>query len=422
MSKAKLFSSGYTVLPTILPPAPLSALLSPTLSLPHITSHPECTSDWKLLRFLRGYHGVVPDAAAAFERMAEFRLEQGVAEISDRMKSVEAESGTLPWPYDTDEFKPLLDCMGGKDCLMRSENTFDKNGNLVTSVAVGLYDLRKVNAASLGDLLVKGNICVDVCVRRDAAMSAPSAADAKRPRQTGAAAARHHPPHTSLVREEFVCHSRCAGSLARAAALETRGVGGRTSSEGAFGSGRGAVLLRRTHPLRGDVRQRPGSGPSAAEGSGPTPSTPRSLASLALPPFPPLTPHPSPPTHQPRAPRSYFDIVLHKLSESRGSLAQRHDLLTVLNPSIGIFQFSPAALRLINRVSANQKHYPESVGRITSCGNGALAVGIWKIIRPWVPKHTTEKIRVLGTAFEEQIMEDFDSKSQLFARYGGEIG
>jgi hypothetical protein len=28
MSKAKLFSSGYTVLPTILPPAPLSALLS----------------------------------------------------------------------------------------------------------------------------------------------------------------------------------------------------------------------------------------------------------------------------------------------------------------------------------------------------------------------------------------------------------
>ncbi|GMI33775.1 hypothetical protein TeGR_g3651 [Tetraparma gracilis] len=258
----------------------LRSLLSPTLSLPHIASHPECTSDWKLLRFLRGYHGVVPDAAAAFGRMAEFRLEQGVAEISNRMKSVEAESGTLPWPYDTDEFKPLLDCMGGKDCLMRSENTFDKNGNLVTSVAVGLYDLRKVNAASLGDLLVKGNICVDV----------------------------------------------------------------------------------------------------------------------------------------------YFDIVLHKLSESRGSLAQRHDLLTVLNPSIGIFQFSPAALRLINRVSANQKHYPESVGRITSCGNGALAVGIWKIIRPWVPKHTTEKIRVLGTAFEEQIMEDFDSKSQLFARYGGEIG
>lgn len=47
-------------------------------------------------------------------------------------------------------------------------------------------------------------------------------------------------------------------------------------------------------------------------------------------------------------------------------------------------------------------------------------MGIWKIIRLWVPKHTTEKIRVLGTDFEETLKEDFEGGG-LFKRYGGEI-
>ena len=184
---------------------------------------PEATSDFKFLRFLRGYKGNVKEAAAAFSDMVEWRLENDVAGIITTLKKVEEDEGLLPFPYDMPLFQPLVEAFGTQDGVMRFNNTRDRSRNLLTSVAVGLFDLRKIVSAGLGDLLVKSNIFVDC----------------------------------------------------------------------------------------------------------------------------------------------YFEIVLERLSVENQRLMQRHDLLIVSNPSIGLFQFSPSALRLIKRVSLNSKHFPETIGEMT---------------------------------------------------------
>ncbi len=255
----------------------LRSALRDVLSLDYVAPYEELTSDWKLLRFLRGYSHVVGDAATAYRRMTDFRREMGVGVMVDKMKEKEKQTGKLEFPYDSDEFSPLVDCLTS-DGLLRNAGTFDKAGNVLTSVAVGLYDLRKIAMMGLSDLLVRGNASVD----------------------------------------------------------------------------------------------------------------------------------------------AYHDIILHRLTVERGTLAMRHDLLNVLNPPISAFQFTPRALGLINKVAANQKHYPEAVARITSCGNTMVAVGIWKLIRPFVPKHTTEKVRVLGRDFGPYVREEVDD-DQLFKRYGGSV-
>ena len=136
---------------------------------------------------------------------------------------MEEDEGLLPFPYDMPLFQPLVEAFGTQDGVMRFNNTRDRSRNLLTSVAVGLFDLRKIVSAGLGDLLVKSNIFVDC----------------------------------------------------------------------------------------------------------------------------------------------YFEIVLERLSVENQRLMQRHDLLIVSNPSIGLFQFSPSALRLIKRVSLNSKHFPETIGEMT---------------------------------------------------------
>jgi hypothetical protein len=239
-------------------------------------SSPEATSDLKLLRFLRGYSGSVKDAALAYADMVEWRLENDVADVVATLKKVEADEGQLTFPYEMPMFQPLIEALGTKDGLMRFNNSTDRAGNLLTSVAVGLYDLRKVVRANLSDLLIKSNIYVDC----------------------------------------------------------------------------------------------------------------------------------------------YFEILLERLSLQNLRLMQRHDLLIVSNPSIGLFQFSPSALRLIKRISMNSKHFPETIAKITSCGNNMMAVGIWKIIRPFVPKHTTEKITVLGSSFQEELLKSIEGSAiEAFGRY-----
>lgn len=101
----------------------------------------------------------------------------------------------------------------------------------------------------------------------------------------------------------------------------------------------------------------------------------------------------------------YFDIVLHRLTEERGLLVRRHDLLSVSNPSIGVLQFTPGAIGLIQKSTAGSQHYPEAVARVTSCGNGMFALGLWKLINPFVPEHTKRKIQVLGTTYYPNLLE-----------------
>jgi len=241
------------------------------------SSNPEAVSDFKYLRFLRGYKGNVSKAAVAFQEMTDWRIENNVAEAVAALKKAEEEDGKLPFPYDMPMFQPLVEAFGTKESLMRFyPDNMDKGGNLLTSVAVGLYDLRKVVRAGLQDLLVKSNIYVDV----------------------------------------------------------------------------------------------------------------------------------------------YFELNLERLSVKNQRLVQRHDLLLICNPSIGIFQFSPSTLKLIRSVSMNSKHFPESIAKITSCGNNMVAVGIWAIIKPFVPKHTTEKISVFGTNFLPELLKNIDQEALgVFERY-----
>jgi hypothetical protein len=47
-----------------------------------------------------------------------------------------------------------------------------------------------------------------------------------------------------------------------------------------------------------------------------------------------------------------------------------------------------------------------------------MAVGIWKIIRPFVPKHTTDKITVLGSSFLEELEKTVELEAmEGFGRY-----
>jgi len=233
-----------------------------------ITAVPFLKSQWKLLRFLRGWKNDVEEAFKAFEAMANWREENEILSIRQELLEIESREGNLPFPYDLSEFEPLVELIG-KGLLQR--HGFDKHGNVLTTVLVGEFQLKQVAAEGeeMVKLLIRGQMYID----------------------------------------------------------------------------------------------------------------------------------------------EYFDIVLQRLTEERGSLARRHDLLNVSNPSIGLLQFTPAAVRLITQSTEGSQHYPEAVARITSCGNGYLAIGLWKIISPFVPKHTKQKIQVLGTKYYSTLLQDITEEN-----------
>lgn len=53
--------------------------------------------------------------------------------------------------------------------------------------------------------------------------------------------------------------------------------------------------------------------------------------------------------------------------------------------TVSFFQFTPSCYSLLARVTEAMKHYPESSRRITSCGNGWVAIKAWNyFIAPFV--------------------------------------
>ena len=93
----------------------------------------------------------------------------------------------------------------------------------------------------------------------------------------------------------------------------------------------------------------------------------------------------------------YSNVRLHDLTVERGHLVARHDIINVSN--FGVFQWNKACYDLITKVFAGNKHYPECVVKITSCGNGSVAVMAWKVMKHFVPERTKQKLAVLGTSF-----------------------
>ena len=254
----------------------LKELLGSCLSHPSIIGCPECVSDWKLLRFLRGYQHDSEKTAQAYAAMVKFRDDNSILGIRSELLELKDQTGQIPYPYTLPQFSPLVELIG--DGLMHRHG-FDRSGNIITSVLVGAWQVKKVagKGKEMEELLICGQMYLDV----------------------------------------------------------------------------------------------------------------------------------------------YFDLVLHDLTLERGMLARRHDLLNVNNPSIGMFQFTPGAIGLIQKSTAGSKHYPEAVAKISSCGNGMFALGIWKLIAPFVPKHTVSKIQVLGKNYKKDLLVDIE-ENNIPEYFGGD--
>lgn len=98
------------------------------------------------------------------------------------------------------------------------------------------------------------------------------------------------------------------------------------------------------------------------------------------------------------------NILLHKLSCKAGKLVARHDVINVVN--FGFFQWNKACYDLLTPIFEGGKHYPESVRKITSCGNGSVAVAAWQIMKHFIPDRTKRKLRVLGTSFVPDLLTE----------------
>jgi hypothetical protein len=85
-------------------------------------------------------------------------------------------------------------------------------------------------------------------------------------------------------------------------------------------------------------------------------------------------------------------------------LVARHDVINVVN--FGFFQWNKACYDLLGPIFEGGKHYPESVRKITSCGNGSVAVAAWQIMKHFIPERTKRKLRVLGTSFVPDLLTE----------------
>ena len=101
----------------------------------------------------------------------------------------------------------------------------------------------------------------------------------------------------------------------------------------------------------------------------------------------------------------YSNLVLHELTVKRGRLVARHDVIVVSGMSL--FQWDRSCLELVTSVLGPMgSHYPESVVKITSAGNGKVAVIIYGFVSVFIPARTKEKLTVLGYYFVDGLLSD----------------
>ena len=112
----------------------------------------------------------------------------------------------------------------------------------------------------------------------------------------------------------------------------------------------------------------------------------------------------------------WYNLKLFNLSKERGMCIGRHDVINV--STFGVFQFNSACYKFLGRVFEGNGHYPESCVRITSCGNGWLAMVAWNIMRPFIPARTKKKLRAVGVDFLPVLLESLDA-DQIPSAWGG---
>ena len=112
----------------------------------------------------------------------------------------------------------------------------------------------------------------------------------------------------------------------------------------------------------------------------------------------------------------WFNWALHCESERTGMLAARHDILDV--STLSPLQLTGAALPLMQAFMERTKHYPETVARITSCGNSWAGLAIWALVKNAVDPATRAKLAVLGMPFRHTLRES-NSAAVLPPSFGG---
>lgn len=113
----------------------------------------------------------------------------------------------------------------------------------------------------------------------------------------------------------------------------------------------------------------------------------------------------------------WYHLELHKLSEEGKRLVGRQDVINVM--SVGMFQFDIACYKVLEKATLGGTQYPESSVRITSVGNGWIAIKMWlNIISPFIPARTKMKIRAVGVDFLPVLLESIDIH-EIPAHWGG---
>ena len=227
--------------------ADMRAQLGTLLTKPPLSLQPENVSDFKLLRFLRGFARVTDDAVQAFREMAEYRAAHGTNDLRDKLMRLGGDSGGPVSPHLVPEYKPIVDLIARG---IRHEYGLDRHGCLMTVTDIGALDLRAIVKAGLQEMYI------EFCIMTE----------------------------------------------------------------------------------------------------------------------------------------EYSNIRLHAMSVARGRLVARHDVINV--SQFGIFQWNKACYAMLTPVFEGNKHYPESVVKITSCGNGRVAILAWRVMRVFVPARTKKKLCV----------------------------
>ena len=97
---------------------------------PPLKDQPENVSDFKMLRFLRGYAGDAAAAEKAYRDMADFRSKQGLEKLREKLLAEDCQS-----PHLLKEFAPIVRCL-----RVRHHYGMDTYGNLLTMTDIGALD------------------------------------------------------------------------------------------------------------------------------------------------------------------------------------------------------------------------------------------------------------------------------------------
>lgn len=70
------------------------------------------------------------------------------------------------------------------------------------------------------------------------------------------------------------------------------------------------------------------------------------------------------------------------------------------------------AIQLIRTISdVDQKYYPETLNKLFVVNAPSAFVYVWKIVKGWLDRGTIEKIQILGSDYQEKLLEQIPAEN-----------